>query len=52
LPKGEYTLTLAIPQAHWFLTKGVTTCHSLDFMLEFIPHDGGFSDESNFAKED
>ena len=37
LPQGKYTLTIAIPKAHWFAQKkGEPTCLSLNFIMEFI----------------
>jgi hypothetical protein len=52
LPKGDYILLLAIPQAHWFHTKGTPTCLSMDFMMEFMPKDASVSEEEMFVKTD
>ena len=52
LPKGQYVLGIAIPQAHWFLTKGVETCLSLDVMMEFIPKDASYTEEEGLLMQD
>lgn len=52
LPKGDYMLMLAIPQAHWFMTKGTPTCLSMDFMMEFMPRDANVNEESLFVQSD
>ena len=53
LAPGHYTLEIGIPKAHWFIQKGLATCLSFDFMMEYVARDAGddalgeFTDDSS-----
>ena len=52
IQKGQYVLAIEIPIAHWFLQQNEQTCLSLDLMLEFIPKESNFDEESQFINDD
>ena len=53
LAPGHYALEIGIPKAHWFIQKGLATCLSFDFMMEYVARDadddalGEFTDDSS-----
>ena len=49
LDKGDYSLTILIPKAHWLIEQGVPTCLSMDYMMEFIPRDAKQTEEDEFV---
>lgn len=49
LQKGLYTVTIAIPQAHWFRSEQINTCLGFTMMLEFVPKDNRQKLEDEFV---